>query len=273
MRDANAVDRPFSLRDQTILVTGAASGLGLEVARQALVRGASVVAWDNNGAKLQSAIDELGTVGDVVGRVVDVCDAAQVTAEVEALGASRAVDALVNSAGLTSRRLAAIDTPLSTWRRYVDTNLTGCRTMCVAVGAGMVQRGRGSIINFSSVSGVDPGSGIAPYAMSKRAIIELTRLLASEWAGAGVRVNALAPGPVHTEGTQVALKDLHVRDEWTGAVAMNRLGTPADIAGMAVFLMSEASSWTTGQTFFVDGGWLLAPQRGDAPAPAPGRSA
>jgi 2-deoxy-D-gluconate 3-dehydrogenase len=122
----------------------------------------------------------------------------------------------------------------------------------------MLARRRGSVINVASTNSIDPSPGIAPLLRGK-AVGVLTKCLALEWASAGIRVNAVGPGPIKTPMTLPILEaDPAVRARWESRVPMGRIGDPADLVGMFVYLASDASAWVTGQVFYVEGGWLLS---------------
>ena len=137
-------------------------------------------------------------------------------------------------------------------------NLTGPWNTCRALGRAMLTRGAGSVINVASTNSVDPSPGIAHYCVSKAGVAMLTRALALEWAARGVRVNAVGPGPIETPMTLPILEaDPSLRARWEARVPLGRLGEPRDLAGIFVYLASDAAAWVTGQVFYIEGGWLL----------------
>ena len=137
----------------------------------------------------------------------------------------------------------------------IDTNLKGPFLCARAIGPGMVKRGWGRVVNLGSILGAVALAGRAPYASSKAGVINLTRVLALEWAGTGVTANAICPGPFATEMNLPLLNDPVKYQEFVKKIPMGRWGELDELAGAAVFLSSPASSFITGASLFVDGGW------------------
>jgi gluconate 5-dehydrogenase len=175
-----------------------------------------------------------------------------VSAVVEELGA---IDVLINNAGTSWWGLPQ-DIPLSGWKKVVDVNLTGTFLSCRHAARHMIARGNGVIINIASVGAYlsyTPEAGqVVPYTTTKAAIVHLTQDLAAQWAGHGIRVNAIAPGSVRTGMTET-LKD-DVRDQLLSRILLRRLAEPSELAGVVALLASNAGSFITGQTIVVDGG-------------------
>ncbi len=174
----------------------------------------------------------------------------------EALRTFGKVDILVNNAGINIvkpfLKLAEED-----WDAVLNTNLKGCFYCCQAIGKGMVERKSGSIINIVSVFGLTGFMNISPYIASKGAIVQLTKALAVEWARHNVRVNAIAPSYIQTEMAKRDIEsDKRILQFNLSKIPMRRGGQPNEVAGAVVFLASEASSFVTGETIAVDGGWL-----------------
>ena len=165
------------------------------------------------------------------------------------------IDILVNNAGINIRgpiqQLTEAD-----WDAVIDTNLKGPFLCARAIGPRMVSRGWGRVINLGSVLGVIALPGRAPYASSKAGIINLTRVLALEWAGTGVTANAICPGAFATEMNRSLLDDPVKYKEFVAQIPMGRWGELEELTGAVVFLASEASSYVTGTPLFVDGGWI-----------------
>lgn len=253
-------DPLFDLAGRRLVVVGGASGIGLGIARGLAARGASLELWDLNASALAAASAEIVPKGGspAVTRVVDVSDTAAVESAAAAAEAIGPVEGLVNCAGISAHRQPALEIPQESWDRMIAVNLTGSWNTCRAVGRAMVARGRGSVVNIASTNATDPSPGIAHYCVSKAGVAMLTQALALEWAPAGVRVNALGPGPILTPMTEPILAgNPELRRQWEERVPLGRLGAPTDLIGAAVFLLADASAWMTGQIVYVDGGWLL----------------
>ena len=207
----------------------------------------------------EETLEELGHAGARALSVPgDVSDEGSVRAMVEAVvGEFGRVDALVNNAGI-SAIVPAEETPLADWRRVLEVNLTGPFLMSREFGKEMLQAGSGSIVNVSSVAGLLGIADRAAYNASKHGLIGLTRTLAAEWGGRGVRVNAVCPGWVKTEMDQEDQAAGGYTDEdIEGRTPMNRFATPEDIAQAVAFLADpKASGYINGHTLSVDGGWF-----------------
>ena len=206
---------------------------------------------------LDDLVKEIGAGGTkAVAMVGDVADM-QVAQDAVQLAAEKlgAVTVLVNNAGI-NMRTPTLEMALEDWSRVFDVNLNGTLHFCRAVLPGMVARGGGAIVNVSSTTAKTPHKNAAPaYGASKAAVNYLTMHLAREFAGQGVRVNAVCPGPVETDMT--AEWDASYRARVLAAVPLGRLGTPQDIAETVAYLASDAAGFITGQTIDVNGGTLM----------------
>jgi NAD(P)-dependent dehydrogenase (short-subunit alcohol dehydrogenase family) len=247
----------FRLDAKVALVTGGARGLGQTMARALAEAGADIALTSRSiGPCADAASDIAGaTSRRVKPFVVDVTVASDVdrlVSEVEAeLGP---VDILVNNAGINIR--GAIDQlSEADWDAVVDTNLKGPFLCARAFGPRMVHRGWGRVINLGSTLGFVAMPGRAPYAASKAGVVNLTRVLALEWAGSGVTANAICPGPFATEMNRQLLDDPVKYQEIMRQIPMGRWGELDELAGAVVFLASDAASYVTGSALFVDGGW------------------
>ena len=163
------------------------------------------------------------------------------------------IDVLVNNAGINPVWRGIEKTSLADWQSIIDTNLTGTFLCCKYLGAAMASRG--SVINVSSIAGHVGLTRSVPYCASKGGVELLTKALALDWAKRGVRVNCLAPGYVDTDLTHALLSHEMHGKPFLDHVPMGRFGTPREMAGAAVFLAADASSYMTGQSLVVDGGW------------------
>ena len=248
----------FDLSGQVAVITGGASGIGLESARALGQCGAAIELVDFNAATLAAAAETLGKDGVKVGiSVVDVTDPKQVNAAAKRIfeRAGR-VDTLLNSAGIAQLH-SAIEISDEDWRRVMDVNVNGTFWCCRAFGARMIEAGGGSVVNMGSMSGtiINRPQFASSYMASKGAIHQLTKALAVEWAQSGVRVNALAPGYVATEMTLAMRARPELFNTWLDMTPMGRLAEPQEIASLVVFLASAASSYMTGSIVAVDGGY------------------
>jgi NAD(P)-dependent dehydrogenase (short-subunit alcohol dehydrogenase family) len=248
----------FRLDGRTVIVTGASSGLGSRFARVVAAAGATVVVGARRRERLEALVDDLRAGGAEA--VAVECDVT-VDSDVDSLIAagieeSGRVDVLVNAAGIAPDEDEEIESP-DLFRRVLEVNVAGLYSCTRAAAGVMLDRGAGSIVNIASISGLVAGDGpdTPSYAASKGAVINLTRELAVRWAPRGIRVNALAPGWFPSEMTAETLSSdagLQFVNERT---PVGRPGHPDELDGALLFLASEASSYVTGHTLVVDGGW------------------
>jgi NAD(P)-dependent dehydrogenase (short-subunit alcohol dehydrogenase family) len=237
---------------RTAVVTGAAQGIGRRVAEALAAEGYRLVLTD-----LREPDDTLDAVRGLGAEAVAVPGDVSSDADVAALAAQAGpADVLVNNAGVSLLRPAEETTP-DDWRRVIDVNLTGPFLLCRAFGAGMLARGAGSIVNIASIAGLRGVSDRAAYNASKHGLVGLTRTLAAEWGGRGVRVNAVCPGWVKTEMDAAdQAGGGYTDDDIEGQVPMGRFAAPADIAAAVAFLADPArSGFVNGVALPVDGGW------------------
>jgi 2-deoxy-D-gluconate 3-dehydrogenase len=173
----------------------------------------------------------------------------------DAIAAFGRVDVLVNNAGTIKRQPAAQHSD-EWWDAVIEVNLTSMFRLSRAIGATMVERGSGKIVNVASLLSFQGGITVPGYAAAKGGVAQLTKALANEWAGRGVNVNAIAPGYMATDNTAALRADPLRSRQILERIPAGRWGTPADLAGAAVFLASAASDYVNGHVLVVDGGWL-----------------
>ncbi len=249
----------FKLDGKVAVVTGAARGIGLAIAEALAEAGATAVLTDVNAAGLAAAVQGLAAKGHSVdGAVLDVTDPAAVKRVHDVIaGRYGRVDILVNNAGIAISNHPAETMSDAVWEKVVDVNLNGVFWCCRTFGAGMLERGAGTIVNVGSMSGfiVNRPQEQANYNASKAGVHHLTRSLAAEWGGRGVRVNAVAPTYIDTEMNAYVYENAEMYRYWVGGTPMNRLGRPDEVASVVLFLAGDASSLMTGAIVLADGGY------------------
>jgi NAD(P)-dependent dehydrogenase (short-subunit alcohol dehydrogenase family) len=262
---------PDTLRDRVAIVTGASQGIGRAIAVELAKVGADVVACSRRAAALESVTAEVRTHGRRALAVAgDVRDARHVDdAVAQTVKTFGRIDLLVNNAGYRIRSPLE-DLPRQEWDAMVQTNLTGVFLFSQAVGRVMIKQGRGKIVNVSSVAGRTGVRGMAAYAAAKAGVTVLTQSLGAEWAKHGITVNAVAPGPVETEGVLEVWKTPAMIAQAAREVPLGRLGRPEEIAWAVIFVASDQADFMTGETLYVSGGPRTGNRedpRGVSPAP------
>lgn len=242
----------FSLSGRTALVTGASRGLGAAMALALAQAGADLVITARSLAALDPTATKIRALGRRVSALaLDQTDTNAIEPAVQGL----AVDILINNAGV-EHVAPSIEVTPALWDHIVDTNLKGAFFTTQALARGMLARGRGSVINIASLTSFVGVPTATPYGSSKSGLLGMTRALSTEWAGRGVRVNAIAPGYFRTDLTEVFYQDQLWADAMLSKIPQGRFGTGQDLAGAVVFLASDASAYITGQCLGIDGGYL-----------------
>ena len=249
------------LRDKVAIVTGASRGIGAAIAGHMAEEGAKVVLVSRKIEGLQAVADEIRGHG---GEAIPIaCHAGHASQRQEmldqALKAYGKVDILVNNAATNPHFGPMLTIDDGAWDKTFEVNVKGYFGMIQLVAGHLQQRkAKGSIVNIASVVGqmAAPMQGV--YAMTKAAVISMTRTLAMELGAAGIRVNAIAPGLIETKFAQMLVDNASIRKTIIDRTATGRIGQPQDIAGGAVFLASDESDYLTGDVMVIDGGWTLA---------------
>ena len=248
----------FNLKGRSGIVTGGGTGIGKGMATGLVQAGAELVIAGRNLEKLKAAAEEIGQFGGPViavqadmAKMEDIKNLVDLT--VKEFGK---IDFLFNNAGII-RRTPSEDLSEKDWDDVISINLKGAFFLAQAVARVMIsQKRKGRIINTSSLISVQGGKTVASYAASKGGLSQVTKTMANDWAKYSILVNAIAPGWVNTDNTAPLRQDKARYAEITGRIPLGRWADPEDMAGIAVFLASAASDYITGQTIFVDGGWL-----------------
>ena len=236
------------------LVTGAARGIGLVSAQWFLDHGYAVALLDIDSATLQTAVAALVPAERVLALPADVRDAQQVARAVAVVEARFGrLDALVNNAGIAVFK-PLLDTAFDEWRDVMATNLDGPFLCTQAAAPLMLRGGGGAVVNIASISGLRASTLRVAYGTSKAALIHLTKQQAAELGDIGIRVNAIAPGPVDTAMAKL-VHSAAIRRDYHDSIPLGRYGTPEEIAAGIGFLCSDAASYINGQCLAVDGGF------------------
>jgi len=247
----------FDLKNKTAIVTGGNRGLGRSMAIALAKQGANVAVIGRDEVKNAEVVHEINQLGSkAIGLATDLTTIDSIQAMVgQVIEEFGSLDILVNNAG-TSQTKFALEVTEEEWDRVMNLNVKSLFFCSQVAAKTMKSQGYGKIINIASVVGAVGDIGICAYTASKGAVINLTRSLALEWARYGITVNAIGPAYIETEMNREELKNEKVRNKIISKTPLKRLGNPEELEGAVVLLASDASSFITGQTIFVDGGWL-----------------
>jgi len=245
----------FSLAGKTALVTGSSQGIGLALAHGLAEAGATIILNGRDSAKLSQAADQLQAHNHpVITSAFDVTDHDAVSDAVNAIEANgNQIDILINNAGM-QHRTALEDFPADAFQQLLQTNIASVFHVSQAVAKHMIKRGAGKMINIASVQTALARPGIAPYTATKGAVGNLTKGMATDWAGYGLQCNAIAPGYFDTPLNAALVADADFSAWLEKRTPAGRWGKVEELVGAAVFLSSAASSFVNGHTLYVDGG-------------------
>ena len=249
----------MNFEGKVVLITGAGRGIGREIAAAFAARGAKVAANDITPVNLDQTVEQISSTGGIIkDYVTDISKKMPVQAMVSRiLDEWERVDILVNNAGVEPH-VPLLDLDAWDWQRTIDVNLSGAFFTTQTVGRVMREQGGGVIVNIASIAGRDHGlKDRSAYVASKMGLIGLTREAARELAAHNIRVNAVCPGVIETEMTAELRQNQVMVAKWLEDIPQNRLGQPGDVAGLVLFLCSDAASYITGQAINVDGGKVM----------------
>jgi len=246
----------FDLTGKVALVTGASRGLGRSMASALAGAGADLVVTSRRLADVEAVGRDLARCGRTILPLEMEVTRQEAVREAVRTAVARLgkIDVLVNNAGINIRK-PVLELTEDDWDQTLDTNLKGCFFVAREVGRHMVERKSGSIVNIASMMASVVHADRAAYASSKGGLVQLTKVLAVEWAPSNVRVNAVCPGPFLTELNRPILGDPEKVKYFMDRLPMKRFGNPEELGGTVIFLASEASSYITGTTIYIDGGW------------------
>jgi NAD(P)-dependent dehydrogenase (short-subunit alcohol dehydrogenase family) len=240
---------------RTVIITGAASGIGLACAEHQLSLGWRVALMDRDAAALEQARESLARRQETLSFCLDVTDEAAVKEAVAAASKLAPIRGLINSAAIGADQSFEA-TSVTIFRKILDVNVVGCFVVGRAAVSAMRESGGGAIVNLASVSGLRGNMGRTAYGASKGAVITMTQVMAVELASANIRVNAIAPGPIETAMVR-AMHTPEARQNWVSRVPQRRYGEAHEIARTAAFLLDDdQSGYVTGHVLAVDGGFL-----------------
>lgn len=250
--------RSVRLKDKIAIVTGSTKGIGLAIARGYASEGAAVIVCGRSEDLAKKIVDEITKKGQrAVAMRMDVTSPDSINQVVdEVVERFGRIDILVNNAGISPIWKRVEDTSKEAWDQIIQTNLTGAFLCSQAVGRVMIKQKSGKIINMTSIGGEVALPRLVAYCASKAGIISLTKVMAAEWAQHNILVNAIGPSYVETEFTAGLRGNQAIYEDLKSKNLLKRFAQPEEIVGAAIFLASDEANFITGQTLFVDGGWL-----------------
>ena len=257
MSKQNRIQPLFQLDGKVALVTGASKGIGEAIARGLAEFGARVVV----SSRKQEAVDAVAGAFQADGlQAIGIAANMSSIEDIHALidntqDAYGGIDIIVNNAAVNPVFGPIQDTDQRAFDKIIDVNLKGPFELCKKAYPILRQRGGGSIIHISSIGGLKPEAGIGIYSVSKAALVNLTQAMAQEWGADNIRVNAICPGLIKTRFSEALWSDDKILDRFIKHIPLKRAGDPDDVAGLAVFLASNAAAYCSGGLYLVDGGY------------------
>jgi gluconate 5-dehydrogenase len=245
------------LSGRVAVVTGGGRGIGRSIAQGLAEQGAHVVVCGRAAAALDETVTEISGCGLAASSMLMDVTSEDNVARVRAvlLATHGGIDILVNNAGIDPHYASMEHTTQQQWEEIISVNLTGVFRCCRLLGETMIARGRGSIVNISSIAGHIGLKRQVPYGASKGGVEQLTKSLACDWAEHNIRVNAVAYGFVETDLTAKMVSHQHIAPRLLSRIPLGRFGQLSEVAGAVTFLASDVASYVTGHSLMVDGGW------------------
>lgn len=253
------INNKFRLDNKVAIITGASKGIGKSIARALGQQGAKIVIASRRQEAVEETANEFSAEGiAAVGIAAHMGDEAQVKNLVEqTVKIFGGIDIIVNNAAINPTFGPIAETGSELFDKIMQVNVKGPLALCKFAYTGMKQRGGGSIINISSIEGITPGPGLGLYSMSKATLIAMTKVLAKEWGTDHIRVNVICPGLINTKFSGALTGNEKILKQVLAKQALPQLAEPDDIAGLALFLATDASSFCTGGIFTADGGYTI----------------
>lgn len=250
---------PFDLTGRIALVTGASRGIGESIAKLLAAQGAHVIVSSRKVEDCQRVVNDITSAGGKAEayacHIGDMDQIKGIFAHIKQTYGT--LNILVNNAATNPYFGHVLDTDLGAFQKTVDVNIRGYFFMSVEGGKLMREGGGGAIVNVASVNGIIPGAFQGIYSITKAAVISMTKTFAKECAGAGIRVNAILPGPTDTKFAAALVKNDAILNQLMPHLPMGRVAQPDEMAGTVLYLASDAASYTTGTCIAVDGGYLI----------------